>query len=77
MPVLSNKTVRTLARASIVAPCFTRLPLSAAAPTEATRAAGVARTITQGQNTMSMVMARVTSPLHHHSSPPRARAAGV
>jgi ABC-type Mn2+/Zn2+ transport system ATPase subunit len=67
----------TLASPSIVAPFFTRLPRNAALPIEATSAVGVASTITQGQKTISIVIARRTSPLHHQSRPPRASAIGV
>ncbi|OPX79600.1 MAG: hypothetical protein A4E45_00531 [Methanosaeta sp. PtaB.Bin039] len=43
----------------------------------ATRAVGVASTITHGQKTMSMVIALMTSPLHSQSSPPEIRAKGM
>ncbi|MPN12416.1 hypothetical protein SDC9_159734 [bioreactor metagenome] len=62
---------------STVAPFLIRFPLNAALPTEATSAVGVASTITHGQNTISMVIARIRSPLHHQSKPPKTIAVGV
>jgi hypothetical protein len=59
VPVLSKQTVSIFSSASIVAPFLTRLPRSAALPIDATSAVGVARTITHGQNTISIVIARV------------------
>ena len=41
VPVLSNRTVSTPAIASIVAPCLTRQPESAALPIDATSAVGL------------------------------------
>lgn len=67
----------TRAAASLVAPCLTGLPRSAALPIEATRAVGVASTITHGQKTMSMVMARSGSPVSAHSSAASTIAVGV
>src|SRR2546421_12450730 len=76
VPVLSKATAVTFAIASMVAPFLTRLPRSAALPMEATSAVGVASTMTHGQKTMRMVMARRISPPHHQTQATRNRAAG-
>lgn len=77
VPVLSNRTVSTLAAASTVAPCLIRLPRSAAFPIDATRAVGVASTITHGQKTISTVIARSGSPVSAHSATASTIAVGV
>lgn len=77
VPVLSKHTVSTFSSASMVAPFLTRLPRSAALPIEATSAVGVASTITQGQKTMSMVIARVGSPVTCQSTNASTSATGV
>jgi hypothetical protein len=66
-----------VAIASTVAPCLTTLPRSAALPIDATSAVGVASTITQGQKTISIVIAGVRLPVTAHAIAASTIAVGV
>ena len=63
VPVLSNAIILTPASLSNASPSFTRKPCFVAFPIAAMIAVGVARTSAQGQNTTSIVTARIISPV--------------